>query len=284
VVVYDQPPRAESLLPPRVLAAVLDEQGEPVWGFRRYCGCPEGQAALERSRQARERFLERRAREQLAQRLRAIWETAAIPGAARHWTFESYLEHVQALHERRLVSSRDLRRAETAVLFLREDWLPSLDWLVLWGPPGGGKTGLAIAALRALVERDQCTALYVTVPELLDRLKATFDRVRGSEEARFDEVLESLARVEVLLLDDVGVEQRTPFNQEQLFKILNRRLLEHAENSRRRTILTTNLAVPQELAQHLDPRNMSRLRGASASYELALVDLRQRLPARGERG
>lgn len=118
-------------------------------------------------------------------------------------------------------------------------------WLLLIGGYGCGKTHLAAAIANDVLERG-ITPLFVTVPDLLDHLRATFapSSPEGYSE-RFQRVRDS----RLLILDDLGTENASPWALEKLFQILNYRYM-----SRLPTVITTN----QEL-ERIDPRLRSRL-------------------------
>ena len=113
------------------------------------------------------------------------------------------------------------------------------------GGYGCGKTHLAAAIANAVVQRG-ITPLFVTVPDLLDHLRATYaPYLSGGYSDRFEQV----RTTPLLILDDLGTENTTSWALEKLFQLLNYRYL-----MRLPTVITTN----QEL-EHLDPRLRSRL-------------------------
>lgn len=146
-------------------------------------------------------------------------------------------------------------------------WASSADpwWLVLVGPTGTGKTGLAVSLLKLLASRGQ-RGLIVREKAMLDRIRATYDRPRGSDEPTETDVLDELRRVPVLVLDDVAAPGSTTSDwaQGQLFDVLNARY-----SARRRTILTSNLEAVEgdDLAAYLGPRIWSRLWERTAQGE-----------------
>ena len=104
-------------------------------------------------------------------------------------------------------------------------------WLVLKGGYGCGKTHLAAAIANRCVERGQ-PVLFITVPDLLDHLRATYAPTSSiAYGTRFEEV----RTVPVLILDDLGTESSTPWALEKLFQILNYRYNAHLP-----TVVTTN--------------------------------------------
>ncbi len=119
----------------------------------------------------------------------------------------------------------------------------------LWleGDPGTGKTTLAMLVSKAAIEAKRTTAIY-SLPRLMGVLRESID----SEEGLLG-LLDRLATVDLLHLDDLGAEHRTDWVLEQLYSIVNTRYEEQ-----RSIILTTN-ATEQELAEQLGARTVSRL-------------------------
>lgn len=70
--------------------------------------------------------------------------------------------------------------------------------LLLIGPPGTGKTGLAICILKARLEQS-VPSLFVSVPDLLDKIRATF-----SGHGEYTQLMEAVKTIDLLLLDDLG--------------------------------------------------------------------------------
>jgi DNA replication protein DnaC len=126
-------------------------------------------------------------------------------------------------------------------------------WLVLRGAYGCGKTHLAAAIANACLERGQ-PALFITVPDLLDHLRAAFaPSSNGDYDVRFEEV----RTAPVLILDDLGTESSTAWAQEKLFQILN-----HRYAAQLPTVITTNHSldeIPLRLRSRLVDPDLSRV-------------------------
>jgi len=118
-------------------------------------------------------------------------------------------------------------------------------WLFLLGGYGSGKTHLAAAIANEAMRRD-FEVLFMVVPDLLDHLRATFG---PHSETSYDERFEIVRNVPLLILDDLGTENTTPWAREKLFQIIN-----HRYNHKLSTVFTSN-----EDMDHLDPRIASRL-------------------------
>lgn len=108
-------------------------------------------------------------------------------------------------------------------------------WLLLEGGYGCGKTHLAAAIANFTVSMGVPT-LFITVPDLLDTLRFSYDDPTSTFEQRFDEIRTS----PLLILDDFGTHNATNWAQEKLFQIINYRYI-----NRLPLVVTTNLALAQ---------------------------------------
>lgn len=134
-------------------------------------------------------------------------------------------------------------RGREAIMFAR-DWLDRYragrrENVLLFGPTGGGKTGLAWAAIRDLMEHDLVRCKIKTFRETLDILKDSFRHSEPTQE------MKNLKRVPVLVLDDLGSEKPTEFARTELLGLVDFRHL-----NRLPTWFTSNY-LPGELAKRL---------------------------------
>ncbi|HKR99689.1 MAG TPA: ATP-binding protein [Candidatus Dormibacteraeota bacterium] len=119
--------------------------------------------------------------------------------------------------------------------------------LWFWGEVGTGKTTLAMLVSRAAIEAGCSVAIY-SLPRLLNLLRESMESPGG-----LVELLDRLGCVDLLHIDDLGAENRTPWVLEQLYSIVNARY-----EDRRAIVATTNLEV-ERLGEHLGERTVSRL-------------------------
>jgi DNA replication protein DnaC len=126
-------------------------------------------------------------------------------------------------------------------------------WLLLMGPFGCGKTHLAAAIANQSVSLGVPT-LFLTVPDLLDWLRFAYQDKETTFEQRFEEI----RNIQLLVMDDFGTENATPWSQEKLFQIINHRYL-----NRLPLVITTNQPMDT-----IEERIRSRLQDPSLVQRL----------------
>ncbi len=117
-------------------------------------------------------------------------------------------------------------------------------WMLFLGPYGSGKTHLAAAIANFAVGAGVPT-LFLTVPDLLDWLRFSF----ASSDYGLEERLEEIRSIRLLVLDDLGTQNTTPWAAEKLYQIVNHRYIHRLP-----TVLTSNLTLNE-----IDGRISSRL-------------------------
>ena len=160
-------------------------------------------------------------------------------GALARFTFDNLLP------EGRSSNPQTQSRFSQAYEFAKAFAVKPEGWLVFSGPSGSGKTHLAAAIVNERIEKGE-PALYITTPDLLDRLRATFN---PDSETPYDEFFEQLKTAPLLALDDLGVQSGTPWAKEKLDQLLTSRF-----NASLPTVIV--VAVPID---SLDDRLRTRL-------------------------
>lgn len=148
-------------------------------------------------------------------------------------------------------------RANTQkIISLAKDFVQNFDSpnqknLLFTGSPGVGKTFISSCIANEIIKKNY-TVLYQTSSLLLNSIfDYKFSKLNDSKE-----LYDSLFSVNLLIIDDLGTENLTSAKFEELFTIINSRLI----TPNTKTIISTNLSL-EELAQMYDYRIISRIMG-----------------------
>ncbi len=162
----------------------------------------------------------------LTQLIRAEWQTRQEQALTRRirkasfpeqWTLESFPFKIQTgIKERQIRTLAQL------------DFIPKAENIVLIGETGVGKTGLLIGLARKAVQNGY-RVLFIKAQDLFDEMYASLaDRSTRR-------LLRSLARVDVLLIDELGYLNVKAEQTNIFFKLMEER------HHRRPTLISTNL-------------------------------------------
>jgi len=185
-------------------------------------------------------------------------------GSLQGCTFDSFLPEGHGITPAR---QRNLRMAYDMALNYAQE---PQGWLVFKGGYGCGKTHLAAAVANHRLAMGH-PVLFVSVPDLLDHLRATY--APGSA-VNYDQRFDQVRNAPLLILDDLGSQSNTEWAQEKLYQIFN-----HRYNGRLPTIITTN----QELesieiriqSRMVDPALVHIIHIAAPDFRRAGVDQEQ---------
>ena len=154
-----------------------------------------------------------------------LYEQSRIPRRRRSETFEKF---------ETLQGSVLLMAAKN----MAQECAKSGDGLIIGGPVGCGKTHLAIAMAVERMEKGK-SVLFYSMPELMDLL-------RNFANEQNKETLENAKTVDLLILDDAGVERVNDWTDERLYMLIN-----HRYNENLQTVITTNAVSMMNLKELL---------------------------------
>jgi DNA replication protein DnaC len=188
-------------------------------GDRYESPCPDCYQEQQQERIAREKEESRRESIALNRKL------ATIPPRFTNCTFEDYVP--------RTTKQRAALEALKAFGADYSNMYEAGASIILWGPVGVGKTHLACALANTLISAGNSSIRYRQTPEVLREIKDCWRRDSQTSEAR---VLQSLCSLNLLILDEVGVQFGSDTERNILTEIIDVRY-----RNRKPTVIITNL-------------------------------------------
>jgi DNA replication protein DnaC len=185
-------------------------------------------------------------------------------------------------------SNQSLETAKMFAMQLVQEYPLTRVGLLFVGPLGIGKTHLACAVLRELIEAKGAAGLFYSYADLLTNIRDTYNDngsnkyVTDNEGNRWEtesQILNHVVNVDVLLLDEVGKVKASDWVLDKIREIIGGRY-----NKQRTTIVTTNFpltatragsAMPVLLQDKIGADMVSRLREMCRLVPMDGADYRQ---------
>jgi len=193
--------------------------------------------------------------------------SANIPRRYQHCTIANFTAYNESLKKAAAMAER-----------LAQDFPSVGRGLFFEGQPGVGKTHLAVAMLKQVIERTGARGIFYDTRDLLRLIRSTYDASTRTTEL---EILRPVMTADLLVLDDLGAEKTSEWVEETMNLIVNTRY-----NERRLTIFTSNYkdipddTDPNALLFRIGHRMRSRLHEMCDFEVLDGADYRE-LPTNG---
>lgn len=173
-------------------------------------------------------------------RVRELLGRSEIPERLSRASFDHFEQHF----------SQAARCGLDAVAGYVRDWEANREagkGLYICGPVGTGKTHLACAAALELIRREGVPTLFRTAPTLLDKMRPS----SGPDERQ--SWMDAATGAELLVLDDLGAERPSEWQEERIFVLVNER-----NRKALPTVFTSNVG-PGDLEARVGERTRSRI-------------------------
>ena len=168
-----------------------------------------------------------------------------------------------------------LSKAQVMALVAGDSWLEKGDNLLVFGPPGGGKSHLAAAIGLGLIENGW-RVLFTRTTDLVQRLQV------ARRELALESAIAKLDKFHLLILDDLAYVTKDQAETSVLFELIS------ARYERRSTLITANQPFGEWNRIFPDPAMtlaaVDRLVHHATIFELNVESYRRRTAAARRRG
>ncbi|WP_278366900.1 ATP-binding protein [Marinobacter salarius] len=206
-----------------------------------WAGCPE--CAIIRHDEKAEQERKERELERYRQRIEALVRNSGIPERFASKSFDNF----QAVNQKAAGHLKKIR--EYADLISEDDHGGRC--LLMLGKVGNGKTHLGCALIEYVIRKSGNPCYYRTFSDLVRQVKGSF--AKGAQYSEQD-VYEDFGKGRVVVLDEVGMQNFTDFEQAVAYEAINARYL-----AQRPTVLISNLQA-SDLPLCVGERVVDRLR------------------------
>jgi DNA replication protein DnaC len=204
--------------------------------------------------QRQERLLQEK--EERQKRINQFFDNAMLKKRFIHKRFDNYILYPDADRQKKVFN-------------ICKDYARNFDryyelgtWLLFTGNTGTGKGHLAAAIINEVAQREY-TALYAKARGLFRRLKESW---KDSSEEKESEIIEKLCQVDLLVIDDIGVQFGSRTEQDFLYDILDGRYEDYKP-----TICTTNLEL-KDFEAIVGERNADRFYDRESQSKILVFD------------
>lgn len=180
--------------------------------------------------------------ESMARRTQAFLQRAGIPPRFKDCSLANYV-----------VENAGQKKAHMAAVWYVDtikERVAEGTGMIFTGQAGTGKTHLSTAIANAVIPMGY-SAVFITASDAMRSIKRTYDAASTMTES---DAIEALVAPSLLILDEIGMQNRTDHERQLMFEIINKRY-----ERVKPTILLSNLSGA-DLKEFLGDRIMDRMR------------------------
>ena len=134
------------------------------------------------------------------------------------YTKEAKLPSGKTLSTFDFAATKQVKKAQIEALAENGSWVRQANNVIIFGPSGVGKTHLAAAIGHGLIAQG-VRVLFTSTTALVQKLQV------AKQQYKLSEALAKLARIPLLILDDIGYVKKTEMETSTLFELIADRML-----------------------------------------------------------
>lgn len=196
--------------------------------------------------------------------IKLYYKNSLLQDTIKDKNFNSFNINLFSPHKEENQKFSPRKNMETILDYVKNTYIPNFSStnsnLLFYGNPGSGKSFLSYCIAKELLDRGHLV-VYKTSDELITDLKD----IRFNNNSYLHELL---LNCDLLIIDDLGAEQKSDFATTEFFNLLNKRLL-----MKKKMIISTNLFLPN-ITQTYSERIYSRLVGEFKLFKFYSDDIR----------
>ena len=164
--------------------------------------------------------------------MRRRMQFAELPEAFKNMTLKTFNPNVYTTREGRIKSSIACRVIKEYLDNFDEAKEIGMGLYIFSSTKGSGKTRMAAGIANDLMYNHDMAVKFATGTRILNEIRHTYDHDTEMTESR---LLDALATVDVLIIDDFGTEKVTDWVRDKFYEIINNRYM-----GKKITIFTSN--------------------------------------------
>lgn len=201
------------------------------------------------------------------------YENSLLKNTLKQKNFDNFDLNLFSPHRNGDEKFSPRKNIENILSYITTDYLPSFKStntnLLFFGDPGSGKTYMSYCIAKELLDSGELV-IYKTSDELISNLRD----IRFNNNKYLEELL---INCDLLIIDDLGAEQKNEFSVTELFNLLNKKLLLN-----KKMLISTNLSLP-DINKVYSERIYSRLIGEFKLWKFYSDDIRIMLNLKGKK-